>query len=120
MLRLGNAFDLLFAAFAGGALVAVLQTFIIGRHFIIPTVILAFAVLCGNLAWYGLHGQTWAKRVLFWCGVLLTAHCAFALFWAKRYRELLGDAFEPVCFTLLVILAWLCLRYARSNGLFVR
>ena len=119
-LRLDNAFDLLFAALAAAAGVAMLHTFLIGRHFIIPTVILALALLLGNLAWYGLQGARWAKIVMFWAGVLLTAHGAFALFWAKRYRELLGAAFEPVCVVLVAGLTFLVWQYARRNRLFAR
>jgi len=117
-LSLAYAFDWLLAAVCVGALIGVLQTFVIGRHFIIPTTILAVAVLAGNLAWYGFRDQPWAKRVLFWSGFLLTCHVFFALFWAKRYRELLGDAFEPVFGVLTLLLVWLCWQYARRNRLF--
>jgi hypothetical protein len=118
-LTLAYAFDWLFAAVCAGALVGVLQTFVIGRHFIIPTGILAIAVLTGNVAWYGLNDRRWAKQLLFWCGFLATCHLFFALFWAKRYRELLGDAFEPVCAVLTVLFAFLSWQYARRNRLFV-
>lgn len=117
-LTLAHTFDWLFAVLAAAAFVGVLQTFLIGRHFIIPTGILAVAVLAGNLAWHGLAGRAWAKHILFWSGFLLTAHVLFALFWAKRYREILGGAFEPLFVVLGVLLAFLTWQYARRNALF--
>lgn len=117
---LENAFDLLFAALALLAGVAVLHTFVIGRHYIIPTLILAAGLVLGNLAWYGLHGAHWAKRTMFWAGVLITAHLTFALFWAKRYRELLGDMFVPLCAFLALVLGALLWLYAKRNRLLAR
>jgi hypothetical protein len=117
LFSLENALDLLFAALAVLAGVAVLQTFLIGRHYIIPSLILALALLLANLAWYGLRGAMWAKRAMFWAGVLTTAHLLFALFWAQRYRELLGSAFEPVCVVLILLLGYLTWQYARRNRL---
>ena len=117
-LSLRYAFDWLFAAAAVAAGVGVLQTFVVGRHYIIPSVILTVAVLIGNVAWHGLRDRLWAKTVLFWCGFLATAHFFFALFWSKKYRELLGGAFEPVCAVLVLLLAWLTWQYARRNAIF--
>ncbi len=117
-LSLKYSFELVFAAAAGVAALAVLQTFLIGRHFIIPTGMLAVAVLLGNVAWFGFRDQAWAKRLLFWSGFLATAHGFFALFWAKRYRELLGSAFEPICLALVLLLGFLTWQYARRNRLF--
>lgn len=117
-LSLDYAFEWLFAAGAALAGVAVLQTFVIGRHFIIPTAILTLAVLLGNVAWYGFQDRRWAKMVLFWSGVLATAHFFFALFWAKKYRELLGGAFEPACVVVVLVLGFLSWQYARRNRLF--
>jgi len=119
-LTFAYSFDWLFAAISAAALVGVLQTFLIGRHFIIPTGILAVAVLTGNIAWHGLQDRVWAKQLLFWSGFLATCHLFFALFWAKRYRELLGDAFEPVFVVLSLLFALLSWQYARRNGLFIR
>jgi hypothetical protein len=117
LFSLENAFDLLFAVLAVLAGIGVVQTFVIGRHYIIPSLMLAAALLLGNLAWYGLRGAIWAKRIMFWCAVLITAHGFFALFWAQRYRELLGNAFEPVCATLVVLFGFLTWQYARRNRL---
>ena len=117
-LSLRNSFDLIAILIAAGAALAVLQTFIIGRHYIIPTSILVIAVLFANLARYGLKDQRWAKHILFWLGTILTAHFFFALFWSKRYREWLGDSFEYFCAALVLILAYLVYQYAKRNELF--
>ena len=103
---------------AGVAVLAVLQTFVIGRHYIIPTGILVVAVLFGNLARCGFQNRLWAKQVLFWFAFLFTCHAFFALFWSKRYRELLGESFELVCGTVVVVFAALIFDYARHNHLF--
>lgn len=120
LFSLKNSFDLIFALLAGIGLLAVLQTFIIGQHYIIPSVILVAAVVFGNIARYGLRDQPWAKHILFWSGFLFTAHAFFALFFSKRYRELLGDAFEPVCGVVVIVFGFLVYRYARDNRLFRR
>jgi hypothetical protein len=119
-LSLKYSFEWLFAALTVAAAAGVLQTFLIGRHFIIPTIIATLGVISGNLSWYGMRDHLWAKHVLFWSGALLTGHGFFALFWAKRYRELLGSAFEPVCAVLTLVLAFLVIQYARRNRLFTR
>ncbi|MEX2123757.1 MAG: hypothetical protein WD795_07665 [Woeseia sp.] len=100
------------------AFIAVLQTFIFGRHFIIPTMILTVAVILGNLARYGYRDRAWAKQMLFWFGFILTLHAFFALFWAKAYREMLGASFEYVCAAIVLIMAFLTWQYASRNSLF--
>ena len=117
-LSLANSFDLIFVALAAAGALAVLQTFVIGQHYIIPSVILTVTVLVGNLARYGLENRRWAKHILFWCGFLFTAHAFMALFFSKRYREILGDAFEPTCAVVFVLFAFLTWQYARRNGIF--
>ena len=62
--------------------------------------------------------RTWAKYVLFWINFLLTCHALFALFWSKRYREILGDSFEVVCAAFIVIFGFLLVTYVRRNRLF--
>jgi hypothetical protein len=119
-LSLTYAFELIFAVLTLAALLAVLQTFLIGKHYIIPSVILVGAVLFGNLAWWGWQDARWAKHVLFWLGFLFTAHAFFALFFSKRYRELLGGAFEPVCVVVVIVFAVLTVQYARRNRLFAK
>jgi hypothetical protein len=102
------------------AISGVVQTFVVGKHFIIPTGILTIAVILGNLAAYGFRDQLWAKHMLFWFGLIFTLHAFFALFWAKAYRELLGGAFEYVCAAVVAIMAVLTWQYARRNALFRR
>jgi hypothetical protein len=117
-LSLGYSFDIIFLVLAALALLGVLQTFVIGRHFLIPTVILAGAVLLGNLAWQGFQNRLWAKHVMFWSGFIFAAHVFFALFWAQKYREVLGVAFLPVGGAIAALAAYLVVQYARRNRLF--
>jgi hypothetical protein len=112
--------DWLIATFSAIATVAVLHTFIIGKHFIIPTILLMAAVFFGNLAWYGFKQVKWAQYLNFWCGFLLTNHCFYALFWAKKYREILGSTFEPIAVMLTLSLFGLTWFYASKNQLFNR
>lgn len=111
------AFDHLAALGALGCIAGTLHTFIVGRHYIIPTGILVLAVLLGNLARCGYRDQPWAKHVLFWMGFILASHVLFALFWSVKYRAVLGEAFEYVFAPLTVALALLVWRYARLNRL---
>lgn len=117
LLSLNYGLDTVLAAVALTASLAVLQTFIIGKHYIIPTMILVLAVFCGNLARYGYRDQPWAKQVNFWIGVLLTSHLFFALFWSKRYREVLGDAFLYVVGAAFLALLFVTISYVRRNRL---
>jgi hypothetical protein len=118
LLSLDNSFDLIFAAAAVIGVLATLQTFVIGQHYIIPTGILTVTVLIGNIARFGLQGARWAKEILFWCGFLLSAHLLFAIFFSKRYPEVLGAAFLPVTIGSFLLFAFLSYRYARGNRLF--
>ena len=113
-------FDHLAAIAAIGAAVAVLQTFLIGKHYLIPTMILVLAVLFGNLARFGYRDRAWAKHILFWIGVILNFHVFFALFWSVKYRTILGDAFEYVFAPLTVLLVFLLWQYAKTNELSMR
>lgn len=117
LFSLKHSLEWLAALVALGALFGVLQTFIIGKHFVIPTLILALAVFFGNLARYGLRGERWAQHVLFWIFLLATCHAFFALFWAKTPREILGEAFLYVYGSVFVILAILCWHYAKKNDI---
>jgi len=120
LFSLGNSLEAIAALFALGAIPGVVQTFIIGKHFVIPTMILVLAVLFGNLARFGVQGQRWAKHVLFWIFLILTCHAFFALFWAAEARpgQLFGAAFYPVYGIFFVVLAILCWLYAKKNELF--
>ena len=119
-LTFSTSLDWFMALLALLSSLAVLQTFIIGQHYIIPSVILLMAVIFGNLAWFALHQARWAKLINFWCGFLLTAHCFFALFWSVKYRALLGDKFELVFIPLTFVLFVLTCSYAKNNKLFIK
>jgi hypothetical protein len=110
--------DTVAAILAIAGLGGVLQTFIIGRHYIIPTLLLCATLLLGNLARYGYRDNPFAKNTLFWLGVLLTCHCFFAVFWAETPRQFLGGAFLPVYGSAFVIFALLTWQYSRRNRLF--
>lgn len=116
-ISLHHSLDLLAAVLAGVAVLGVLQSFLIGKHFIIPTMILFFAVLFGNLARFGFQDRAWAKQILFWIFFLLTAHVFFALFFAVKYRVIFGEAFEFIFGGVFVVLAFLVSSYARKNGI---
>ena len=118
LFSLKYTFDHLAALVAAGAVIGVVQTFVIGKHYLIPTAILVLAVLFGNLARYGYRDQAWAKVVLYWIGVILNFHVFFALFWSVKYRAILGEAFEYVFAPLTLVLAFLVWQYARRNELF--
>lgn len=100
------------------AILGVLQSFIIGKHFVIPTVVLVFAVFFGNLGRFAMHGRVWAKHVLFWIFFIAACHAFFALFWAKTPREILGDAFIYVYGADFLLLSFLSWQYAKKNFLF--
>jgi len=115
---LENSLEAIAALIALGAILGVAQTFIIGKHFVIPTMILVIAVLFGNLARFGVKGQRWAKHTVFWVFFLMACHAFFALFWAATPREILGDMFLPVYGLVFVVLGVLCWLYAKKNELF--
>ncbi|MDH5345830.1 MAG: hypothetical protein OEW59_08715 [Gammaproteobacteria bacterium] len=114
-----NSLEALAILITVAALLGVLQTFLIGRHFVIPTMILLLALLFGNLARFGLRGERWAKHMLFWLFLLMACHAFFALFWAADARPgaLFGAAFYPVYGGFLVVTGGLCAAYARRNRL---
>ena len=108
LFSLENSLEAIAALVALGATLGVLQTFIIGKHFVIPTMILVFAVLFGNLARFGVKGERWAKHTLFWIFLMMACHAFFALFWAATPREILGNLFLPVYGIVFVALSGLC------------
>jgi hypothetical protein len=118
LLSLKYTFDNLAAIVAAVGTLAVLQTFIVGKHYLIPTGILVVTVLFGNLARFGYRDEPWAKHLLCWTGIILNCHVFFALFWSVKYRAILGDAFEFVFAPLTIILAFLVWQYAKQNELF--
>ena len=117
-LSLKHGLDWFLALLALVAFFAVLQTFLIGKHYIIPTGLLVVTVLFGNLAWYGLQQAKWANYVNFWVGFIVTAHVFFGIFWAKTPRAILGDVFMPVAVILALLMLVLTWFYARRNALF--
>ena len=117
LLTMKHSLELLATIIAIAAFLGVLQTFIIGKHFVIPTMILVWAVLFGNLARSGLRGERWAKHIIFWIFFVAACHAFFALFWAVTPRAILGGAFYPAYGATFVILAFLCWQYARRNEL---
>ncbi|MFT2092783.1 hypothetical protein [Paraglaciecola sp. 2405UD69-4] len=119
-LSLTHSLDWLMALCSLAGFLAVLQTFIIGKHYIIPTILLTLTVLMGNLAWYGLKQVKWANYVNFWLGFILTNHLFFAVFWAKTPREILGAAFVPAAISLTLIMLIFTVFYGRKNQLFSR
>ena len=118
LFSLENSLEAIAALIALGAMLGVLQTFIIGKHFVIPTMILVFAVLFGNLARFGVNGERWAKHTLFWIFFLMACHAFFALFWAATPREILGAMFLPVYGFVFLVLTGLCWTYSKKNRLF--
>jgi hypothetical protein len=113
-----NSLEWLNAGITCLLLAGVIYTFVVGRHFIIPTIILSFAVLFANLSFYAFKGRLWAKLLTFWLYLLLSCHLFFALFWAQKYRQVLQQAFEPACIIALLLLVFLLVKYQRSNHLF--
>ena len=115
LFSLKHSLDLLAVIVAIAALLGVLQSFIIGKHFVIPTMVLVLAVFFGNLARSSMRGERWAKHVLFWIFFIATCHAFFALFWAVTPREILGEAFLFVYGAAFVILGFLTWQYAKKN-----
>ena len=115
-----NSLEAIAALFAVAAGLGVLQTFIIGKHFVIPTMVLLLTVFFGNLARFGIQGERWAKHMLFWMFFLVAAHTFFALFWAGPARpgQFFGAAFYPAYGGVFVVVGFLCWQYARKNNLF--
>lgn len=120
LFRAENSLEAAAAIFALIAGLGVLQTFIIGKHFVIPTMVLLLTIFFANLARFGVNGQRWAKHMLFWIFFLISAHTFFALFWAGPARpgEFFGAAFYPVYGGIFVVVGLLCWRYAKTNALF--
>jgi len=106
----------LLAAFGGG--LGVIYTFAIGKHYIIPTIILADSILLLNLAYFGFGNKPWAKHLLFWLFTLISCHTFFALFMAKLPSEALGELFIPIYGTVCLASGFLAFQYARTNELF--
>ena len=114
---LKNTWDLAAAVLAVVTFGYAMQQFVIGKHYIIPTTILFWCVLFGNLARYGLRGTPWAKHVLFWFGALMTCMAFMGIFMAQLPKEKLGAAFLPVAVVVFVAVAFLTWQYRKHNDL---
>ena len=119
LFSLDHSLEALAALITVGAALGVLQTFIIGKHFVIPTMVLLLVFFFGNLARAGLNGQRWAKHLLFWIFLLMACHTFFALFWAAEARPgaAFGPAFYPAYGGFTAIVGGLCLNYAKRHSL---
>lgn len=117
LFSLKSTWDLFAILAALLAFASAMVQFVVGQHYMIPTAILVWTVLFGNLARYGLAGQRWAKYVLFWFGVLMTAMAFMGIFMAGRPKELLGVLFLPAWGAMFLAVAWLTWQYKRRNGL---
>jgi hypothetical protein len=122
LFSLGYSLECLAALVSLVAGVGVLHTFVLGKHFVIPTLILMLAMLFGNLARFGLKDQRWAKHMLFWIFLLAVFHALFAIVWARDARpgQLFGEAFYPLYGGFALGVGTLCFLYARRNVLFGR
>ena len=112
---LNNTWDLIAVLIALGTFLAAMYQFVIGQHYMIPTMILLWTVLFGNLARFGLRGDRWAKHVLFWYGFLMSCMAFMGIFFAQRPKELLGGLFLPVWIAMFLLVAWLTWQYKRGN-----
>lgn len=119
LFSLDNSLEAIAALITLGGVLAVLQTFIIGKHFVIPTMNLLLVFYFGNLARAGLNGERWAKHLLLWTFLLAVFHTFFALFWAGPARpgQFFGAAFYPLYGGFFVIVGGLCVNYAKRHSL---
>ena len=117
-ISLKNSFDLIFAILSAFGFLAVIQTFIIGKHYIIPTAILFITIIISNLSYYGFKEIRAAKKILFWVFFIFDIHLFFALFFSVKYRALLGDSFEIICISFLLLFSYLLVQYEKRNQLF--
>ncbi len=92
---------------------AVVYTFVIGKHYVIPTALLVMAIMLANVGYHGLQNRLWARSLLFWIAAVIFAHTFFALFWAKAPRDLLGQGFIPIYSCICLFFGFLAWRYVR-------
>ena len=114
---LKNTWDLIAVLVAVAAFTVAMYQFAIEEHYIIPTSILLWTVLFGNLARYGLRGERWAKHILFWFGFLMSCMAFMGIFFAQRPKEILGAAFLPVWIAMFLLVAYLTWQYKHKNSL---
>ena len=112
-LRLDYFLEWISLATACAVVIAVGYTFVIGKHYVIPTALLVMAIALANIGYHGLQNRLWARSLLFWIAAILFAHTFFALFYAKAPRDLLGQGFIPVYGCVCLLFGYLAFRYAR-------
>mgnify|MGYP001165301823 CR=1 FL=1 len=61
-----NSFDIIIGIIVFIGFLAVLETFIFGKHYIIPTAILFVTIMLANLSFYGFRKNRIAKKIMFW------------------------------------------------------
>ena len=115
--NLNHSFDSIILIMVILGFCSVIQTFIFGKHYIIPTALLSVSIIFGNLTYYGFQENRIAKKILFWLFFTLTAHLFFALFFSVKYRAILGSYFEPICILNIVIFGYLLFKYNEENKL---
>ena len=113
-----NTFDLIILMMTAVGFFAVIETFIVGKHYIIPTAILFLTIVLGNLSYYGIQGRRGAKKILFWIFFLFDVHLFFALFFSVKYRVILGSNFEIICIINILVFSYLLFKYIKKNHLF--
>jgi len=114
---LKNSWDLFAVLVAVATFGMAMYQFVIGKHYMIPTMWLLWTVLFGNLARYGLRGAPWAKHILFWFGFLMSCMGFMGIFFAQALRERLDGLFLVVWIPGFLLVAWLTWQYQRKNEL---
>lgn len=117
LFSLKSTWDLLVIPIALLTFAMAIYQFAWEKHYMIPTAWLIPTLLFANLSRRGIKGERWAKYVLFWFGVAMTAMAFMGLFYAQRPKVLLGDFFLPVWGALFLLVAWLTWQYKRQNQL---
>ena len=114
---LKNSWDLFAVLIALATFAMAMYQFVVGKHYMIPTMWLFWTVLFGNFARFGLRGERWAKHILFWFGFLMSCMGFMGIFFAQALRERLDDLFLVVWIPGFLLVAWLTWQYKRKNEL---
>lgn len=117
VLSLRNSWDLIAVLVAIATFGMAMYQFVVGEHYMIPTAILFWTILFGNLARRGLQGAKWAKYLLFWYGFLMSCLAFMGIFFAQAPKVALGSLFLPVWIAMFLLVAWLTWQYRRANSL---
>ena len=114
-LALKNSWDLIAVLVAVLTFAMAMYQFVIGQHYMIPTMWLLWTVLFANLARYGLRGAPWAKHMLFWYGFLMSCMAFMGIFMAGEPKKILGGLFLPVWIAGFLLVVYLTWQYKRRN-----